>query len=92
MENELGKKIIELDARPSDSIVLALQMKPIHCEQGLGQCGGHVRDSRADSSQARLILASCFFSVISKAGSSSVNLPETMVAGDWPTALLPCRT
>jgi bifunctional DNase/RNase len=27
----LGKKIIELDARPSDSIVLALQMKqPIH--------------------------------------------------------------
>jgi uncharacterized protein len=31
MGNELGKKIIELDARPSDSIVLALQMKqPIH--------------------------------------------------------------
>ena len=31
MENELGKKIIELDARPSDSIGLALQMKqPIH--------------------------------------------------------------
>ncbi len=31
MENELGKKIIELDARPSDSIVLALQMQqPIH--------------------------------------------------------------
>ena len=31
MANELGKKIIELDARPSDSIVLALQMKkPIH--------------------------------------------------------------
>ena len=27
IENELGKKIIELDARPSDSIVLALQMK-----------------------------------------------------------------
>jgi len=27
MENELGKKIIELDARPSDSIVLALQQK-----------------------------------------------------------------
>jgi len=25
MENELGKKIIEIDARPSDSIVLALQ-------------------------------------------------------------------
>ena len=31
MENELGKKIIELDARPSVSIVLALQMdQPIH--------------------------------------------------------------
>ena len=31
MENELGKKIIELDARPSDYIVLAMQMKqPIH--------------------------------------------------------------
>jgi uncharacterized protein len=27
MENELGKKIIELDARPSDSIVLALAHK-----------------------------------------------------------------
>ncbi len=27
MDNELGKKIIELDARPSDSIVLALQHK-----------------------------------------------------------------
>ena len=34
MENELGKKIIELDARPSDSIVLALQMKkPIFASQ-----------------------------------------------------------
>ena len=34
MENELGKKIIELDARPSDSIVLALQMnKPIFAAQ-----------------------------------------------------------
>jgi bifunctional DNase/RNase len=31
MENELGKKIVELDARPSDSIVLALQHKrPIY--------------------------------------------------------------
>ena len=31
MENELGKKILELDARPSDSAVLALQHKrPIH--------------------------------------------------------------
>ena len=27
MENELGKKIIEIDARPSDSIVLALQQR-----------------------------------------------------------------
>lgn len=27
MENELGKKIVELDARPSDSIVLALAHK-----------------------------------------------------------------
>jgi len=27
MDNELGKKIIEIDARPSDSIVLALQHK-----------------------------------------------------------------
>jgi len=31
MENELGKKLVELDARPSDSIVLALQQKrPIY--------------------------------------------------------------
>lgn len=31
MENELGTKIIEIDARPSDSIVLALQHKrPIY--------------------------------------------------------------
>lgn len=31
MENELGRKIVEIDARPSDSIVLALQQKrPIH--------------------------------------------------------------
>jgi hypothetical protein len=27
MENELGRKIIEIDARPSDSMVLALQQK-----------------------------------------------------------------
>lgn len=27
MENELGRKIVEVDARPSDSIVLALQAK-----------------------------------------------------------------
>jgi bifunctional DNase/RNase len=27
MENELGKKIVEIDARPSDSIVMALQQK-----------------------------------------------------------------
>jgi hypothetical protein len=31
MENELGKKIIEIDARPSDSTVIALQAKrPIY--------------------------------------------------------------
>jgi len=31
MDNELGKKIVEVDARPSDSIVLALQQKrPIY--------------------------------------------------------------
>lgn len=31
MSNELGKKIVEIDARPSDSIVLALHhKKPIH--------------------------------------------------------------
>jgi uncharacterized protein len=31
MENELGRKIVELDARPSDSTVLALQQKrPIY--------------------------------------------------------------
>ena len=30
MENELGRKIVEIDARPSDSMVLALQAgKPI---------------------------------------------------------------
>jgi bifunctional DNase/RNase len=34
MENEIGKKIIEIDARPSDSIVLALQHKrPIYAAQ-----------------------------------------------------------
>ncbi len=34
MENELAKKIIEIDARPSDSIVLALQQKrPIYVAQ-----------------------------------------------------------
>ncbi|MGK0464655.1 MAG: bifunctional DNase/RNase [Lentimonas sp.] len=27
MENELGRKIVEIDARPSDSIVLALNSK-----------------------------------------------------------------
>ena len=31
MENELGKKIVEIDARPSDSMVLALQQsRPIY--------------------------------------------------------------
>lgn len=34
MENELGKKIIEIDARPSDSLVLAVQSKrPIFVAQ-----------------------------------------------------------
>ncbi len=34
MENELAKKIIEIDARPSDSMVLALQQKrPIFVSQ-----------------------------------------------------------
>ena len=34
MENELGHKIIELDARPSDSIVMALaSTKPIYVAQ-----------------------------------------------------------
>jgi bifunctional DNase/RNase len=34
MENEIGKKIIEIDARPSDSIVLALQHKrPVYVAQ-----------------------------------------------------------
>src|SRR3954465_631837 len=36
MENELGKKIIEIDARPSDSIVLALQQKrPLYVAQAV---------------------------------------------------------
>lgn len=31
MQNELGRKFLEIDARPSDSIVLALQQKcPLH--------------------------------------------------------------
>jgi bifunctional DNase/RNase len=31
MQNELGRKLLELDARPSDSIVMALQHKrPIY--------------------------------------------------------------
>ena len=35
MENELGKKIVEIDARPSDSIVLALQQeRPIYVTRG----------------------------------------------------------
>ncbi len=36
MENELGKKLVEVDARPSDSIVLALQAeKPIYTAQNV---------------------------------------------------------
>ena len=42
MENELGKKIVELDARPSDSIVLALQQKrPIYVARAVFD---HVED------------------------------------------------
>jgi hypothetical protein len=34
MENELGKKIVEIDARPSDATVLALQQKrPVYVAQ-----------------------------------------------------------
>ncbi len=36
MENELAKKIVEIDARPSDSIVLALQQKrPLYVSRGV---------------------------------------------------------
>lgn len=36
MDNELGKKIIELDARPSDSMVLALQhRRPIYASRSV---------------------------------------------------------
>lgn len=36
MENELGRKIVEIDARPSDSIVLALQQKrPVFVAQAV---------------------------------------------------------
>ena len=36
MENELGRKIIEIDARPSDSIVLALQQeRPLYAAQAV---------------------------------------------------------
>ena len=36
MENELGKKIIEVDARPSDSIILALNSKkPIYVAESV---------------------------------------------------------
>jgi hypothetical protein len=36
MQNELGRKFLELDARPSDSIVLALQQKrPIFVAQSV---------------------------------------------------------
>ena len=36
MENELGKKVIEIDARPSDSIVLAIQhSRPVLISRGV---------------------------------------------------------
>jgi bifunctional DNase/RNase len=39
MENELGRKLIEIDARPSDSIVLALQQKcPLHVSRKVLDC------------------------------------------------------
>jgi bifunctional DNase/RNase len=42
MENEIGRKIIEVDARPSDSIVLALQQKrPIYVARAVFD---HVED------------------------------------------------
>jgi bifunctional DNase/RNase len=45
MENEVAKKIVEIDARPSDSIVLALQQKrPIYVAQ-------HVFDSVDDMTE-----------------------------------------
>lgn len=45
MENELGRKIIEIDARPSDSMVLALQHKrPVHVAR-------HVFDSVEDMTE-----------------------------------------
>lgn len=43
MSNELGRKIVEIDARPSDSIVLALQHK----------CGIHVARSVYDAVEDR---------------------------------------
>jgi hypothetical protein len=45
MENELGTKIIEIDARPSDSIVLALQNKrPIYAARSVFEAA----DDRSD--------------------------------------------
>lgn len=36
MENELGRKIIDIDARPSDSIVLALQLqRPVYVSRAV---------------------------------------------------------
>jgi bifunctional DNase/RNase len=45
MQNELGTKIIEIDARPSDSIVLALQHKrPIYVARAVFEAA----DDRTD--------------------------------------------
>ena len=46
MENELGKKIVEIDARPSDSIVLALpaQAADLCRPGGLRQRRGHTTE------------------------------------------------
>jgi bifunctional DNase/RNase len=50
MENELGKKLLEIDARPSDSIVLALQAnRPISVTEAVFE---RVEDMTEDLEQA----------------------------------------
>lgn len=58
MENELGKKIVEIDARPSDSIVLALQQqRPIfvarevfEAEEDMSEILERIRRHQAEAS------------------------------------------
>ena len=58
MENEIGKKIVEIDARPSDSIVLALQQKRplfvaravIDSAEDMSEILERVRQQQADES------------------------------------------